>query len=365
MTTQTATSGTGSVRRCAARLARAAIAVLALGASPGCGDDEGTATPPPQAARPPAAANTAPGAKGQLAEKLHVEDRVGCPVPERPSDPVNGKCDPKAPSCGEHLYCLALAQGNFCEPCPERDGIRHAFKERDFAVEHNRDPFQSFLLPQLQVGRTSDAVPLDPTKKCLREDQMVATTYSYSDLKLVAIIAQGTQRKVLMMGGPLGYIIKPKDCVGKEKAVVKDIGTGYVTFQVNPDPSVVNQRAPEEYSVQLNPKQLALSDPELPSQAPRTTISPAVPPAATLPPAALPARPQQLVPGATSPDAARPGAASPSAAGSAASTGPGAPGAATPGTAAVPAVTPPVELPSTAPKRLYVPADTGAAAPRR
>ena len=78
---------------------------------------------------------------------------------------------------------------------------------------------------------------IDPTKKCPREDQLIATGYSYTDLKLVGIVAQGTQRKVLMMGGPLGYIIKRGDCVGKEKAYVKDVGTGYITFVLDPDTS--------------------------------------------------------------------------------------------------------------------------------
>jgi hypothetical protein len=112
--------------------------------------------------------------------------------------------------------------------------------------------------------------PAGLTPKCPREDQLVASSYSYADLKLVGIVAQGTQRKVLMMGGPLGYIIKRGDCVGKEKAVVKEIGLGYITFQVEPD----------EYSVQLNPKQLMVSEPVLPTPAPRTTITPVVPPPA-------------------------------------------------------------------------------------
>lgn len=258
------------------------IVAVTLGLG-GCGDDGGEVPPPPPPKPAKPTASATPAVAGQngkaqlLAEKLHIEDRVRCPVPDKPTDPKDGKCDPKAPSCAEHLYCLALAQGSFCEPCPERDLIRHAFKDRDFAVEQNRDPFQSFLLPRLSVGKPSDAVPLDPTKKCLREDQMVATSYSYAELKLVGIVAQGTQRKVLMMGGPLGYIIKRGDCVGKEKAVVKDIGTGYITFLIDPDGSGMSQRAAEEYSVKLNPKQLAVNDPDLPVVAPRPPRTPVVP----------------------------------------------------------------------------------------
>jgi Tfp pilus assembly protein PilP len=264
------------------------LAVTILGAAlasgvTGCGDD-GASAPngtPAVSTRPAAAGAT--GVKApQLAEKLHVEDRVICPSPDRPSDPKDGRCDPKAPSCAEHLYCLTLAQGSFCEPCPERDRIRHAFKERDFAVEQNRDPFEPPSASSKTPGPT-------PTERCVRPDQIVATSYSYADLKLVGIVAQGTLRKALMMGGPLGYIIKRGDCVGKEKALVKDIGTGYITFVLDPNASAASQRAPEELSVQLNPKQLAVADPELPMLRPRTAIIPVVPPPATVPPRALPA----------------------------------------------------------------------------
>jgi Tfp pilus assembly protein PilP len=259
------------------------LTVALIAAAVGCGDDDdaprGRAPAQPTAAATPGAAGAGAGSnKNLLVARPHVEDQVACPIPDQPSDP-RAICDLNAPSCGEHLYCLKLARGSFCEPCAERDGIRHAFRERDFDGEHNRDPFQP-------AGAATPAAPGVLTKECHREDQLVATNYSYSDLKLVGIVAQGTQRKVLMMGGPLGYIIKRGDCVGKEKALVKDIGLGYVTFQVEPD----------EYSVQLNPKQLMVNESELPQLAPRTTIAPAVPPPIALPPIALP--PTAVAPGA-------------------------------------------------------------------
>lgn len=261
------------------------LLIAALGALGACGDDGQAANPPPANAQPKP--NNQPGGgagsnKNTLPEKLHVEERISCALPEKPTDPKNGKCDLKAPSCGEHLYCLDFggSTGAFCEPCPERDGIRHAFRERDFAGEQNRDPFEAGG----SIGPRPAGQAVPPTERCRRDDQMVATSYSFLDLKLVGIVAQGTQRKVLMMGGPLGYIIKRGDCVGKEKAMVSDIGTGYITFQTDSD-AAGNGRPPQEYSIQLNPKQLAANDPESVPQAQRTTIAPVVAPPPVIPPA--------------------------------------------------------------------------------
>ena len=55
----------------------------------------------------------------------------------------------------------------------------------------------------------------------------------------------------MMDTGNMGHIIKRGDCVGKEKAVVKDIGTGYITFVVEEDPDL--KQPAKETSVQLHP----------------------------------------------------------------------------------------------------------------
>jgi hypothetical protein len=282
------------------------LVLAAVVALAGCGEDD--APPPPQ--RPVPAGQTAAaqsgsvpgGSKTPLAEKLRIEDRVACPVPDKPTDP-GATCDPKAPNCADNLSCLQLTQGHYCEPCPERNGIRHAFKERDFVSAQNRDPFESFLLRRTLGTPTVD---VDRSPSCRRDDQMVATSYSYADLKLVGIVAMGTQRKALMITGREGYIIKRGDCVGKEKAVVKDIGTGFITFLLDAEAAIANQRAPQEYSVQLNPKQLAVNVPsDVAPPAPRTTITPVAPPPVAVPPrAGQPASPG-TAPG-TSPGSAAP-----------------------------------------------------------
>jgi len=94
----------------------------------------------------------------------------------------------------------------------------------------------------------------------------------------------GTQRRVLLMAGNKGEIITRGNCVGKERALVKEIGATYVTLQLVND--VKDNREPEEHSLELYPKALPLG--ALPTDDNgRTTISPAAP-APVLPPTKSP-----------------------------------------------------------------------------
>lgn len=235
---------------------KAALLVCALLAACG-GDDEGGGGGQTQPAQPGAPNKpAAPAGNGpKLTPRMHVEDRVACPTPEKATGP---ECKPDAATCDAGLYCLLTgdkgAGGYHCEPCQERESIRHEFKDRDFLAEQARDPFQSYLLPQAGLGSTGGEAKPDLDKTCSRPDQLVATNYGYEDLKLVGIVAQGTQRKALMMdSGNLGHIVKRNDCVGKERAIVKDIGTGFVTFVIV---SEDGKRPPIERSVPLYPNGL-------------------------------------------------------------------------------------------------------------
>lgn len=273
--------------------ARQAILFAVLGwLAAACSDDEATSPPPGQATPAPSGAG-APAGGGQgsarpLVPQTTIEDRVICLVESNPKK----KCDPKTPKCEKATdYCITNSEGSFCGPCKERDTIRHLFKPRDFvATFDTRDPFQSFIVSQPGIGSGSagdDKVPLDPTKNCTREDQMVAPNYSYQDLKLVGIVTQGTQRKVLMLDSTnLGHIIKRGDCVGKEKAVVREIGKEFITFEIHPDVGRGGvKRDVEQRSVMLYPKQPPVSS--LPNdQQPRGTQAPVVAPPAVGPPPA-------------------------------------------------------------------------------
>ncbi len=276
---------------------RLLISLLVLASACG-GDDDGAGAQRPNQPPPAAAAAAQNNNKNKLVPRKHIEENVTCPIPEKPTGPA---CQPlfqgsgaAAPTktladCDPGLYCLQVGNAAYsCEPCPERDSIRHEFKDRDFVLAQARDPFQSFVIIQANgPGSSEGTAKPEPHQSCKREDQFVALNYSYQDLRLVGIVAQGTQRKALMMdSGNLGHIIKRGDCVGKEKAVVKDIGTGYVTFVVEEDPDT--KRPAQENSIQLHPGGIDVEPP--PQSAPSPETPGVAPPTPTIaPPRNVPA----------------------------------------------------------------------------
>ena len=212
-----------------------------------CGDDANNGQPAPGTASTPAAiaaANATP--KGQLTPQVHVEERV---------------------------------------TEPERSTIRHQFRDRDFDDSTNRDPFSSLAMAEVKNATTTG--PTTPTVVATCHGDVIASNYSYSDLKLVGIVTQGTQRKVLMMDpGNLGRIIKSGDCVGKEKAVVKEIGNGYLTFQIVPEVQPGQTPHPEEHSLTLHEKDLdvaATGDLSQPTPDTGPEVAPVLPNAPTSP----------------------------------------------------------------------------------
>lgn len=312
------------------RAAGAILLAALCSLGPACGEDDEPVRPPPGQATPAPAAGAAagapaggaaanapgapgvgPGAGKQLVPQVSIEDRVICRVESN----AKKKCDPKRPRCEKQgEYCITSTDGSFCGPCPERDAIRRPFRPRDFAATFDtRDPFQSFIVPQpglalgagpgagsgAGAGPGDDGKASDPASRCTREEQLVAQGYSYQDLKLVGIVTQGLQRKVLMLDSTnLGHIIKRGDCVGRERAVVKEIGKEFITFELRQEVAgPAGRRAPEQRSVQLYPKQLPVTS--LPSEQPAG--APVVPPPQGPPPQAPPPQAQGGAP------AARPG----------------------------------------------------------
>jgi Tfp pilus assembly protein PilP len=229
---------------------RSSILPLALFVLAACGGDEpkssGAPAPPPKPAAKPGAKK--PGQKNATLNVYpKVEDQVGV---------------------------------------DERKTIRHTFRERDFASDptgtENRDPFRSYVINI--PGSLTDQPPTENTSTpdCSKK-QMVATNYSLRDLRLVGIVSRGTRKYALFQdSADVGRIVHRGDCLGREKARVKDIGAGFVTLEIIPEP-VANQppRPTEERSIPLYPEELKLGDLENNgegSEPPPTIVPPAMPP---------------------------------------------------------------------------------------
>src|SRR5690349_12217068 len=121
---------------------KSALLAIALLFTAACGEDEAPPPPPPGAPGAKPGAKAGAGGKKQvlLQARTHVEERVTCPSPEKATGPT---CNKDAPSCDPGKFCLQVGGGYNCEPCAERDSIRHEFKDRDFVPDQTRDPFQS------------------------------------------------------------------------------------------------------------------------------------------------------------------------------------------------------------------------------
>jgi Tfp pilus assembly protein PilP len=277
---------------------RAARFVL-LAALAACGDEEPTTSNAGGQTPAPAGGGGQRAGAGSAAKQIvpqrRIEDNVFCPIDKLTTEKL---CDSKLPNCPAGQHCLQASNGWFCGACPERDSIRHTFKPRDFiASADTRDPFQSFVILQPGLSAAEPGIERQVTPVCTRKDQFVAINYSYQDLKLVGIVSRGTQRKVLMMdAGNLGHIIKRGDCVGKEKAVVKDIGAGYITFQVTKEPTAAGTPEAEEHSVPLYPTNINITNQLNSGTGPRTTITPVVAPPPTSPSPMPPTRIEKLPP---------------------------------------------------------------------
>jgi Tfp pilus assembly protein PilP len=204
-------------------------AFVAASAGAGCGEDE---VPPPK----PAGAKTAkPAATTQ---------RAGAPQPgaviayRRVEDRVTSDAEKKA--------------------------IRHKFRESDFAPDltgtENRDPFRSFVVSQPGIGQPGGP-PAEATDACPKKRQW-ARGFSARELKLVGIVARGTIRYALFSDpGQYGYVIHPGDCIGKEKARVKEIGASFVTLEISAEtPPNQPPRPAEQRSIQLHPKDLPIGE---------------------------------------------------------------------------------------------------------
>ena len=209
--------------------------------------------------------------------------------PPAPAQAAVPKAAAKAVKKGDKKELQVYTKVEDVVPAKEVATIRHTFHERDFTPDltgtDNRDPFQSFVVSQPGITQHGGG-QASATEQCTAK-QMVATNYALRDLRLVAIITRGLRRFALFQDtADLGHLATRADCLGKEKARVKEIGERSVVLEIVPEVDP-NQppRAPEEKSINLYPN-------EVPIDATGPTDSPRVPQTMTPPPGPM-LRPMQ------------------------------------------------------------------------
>lgn len=144
------------------------------------------------------------------------------------------------------------------------DALRHAFTERDFQTdpsgEKNRDPFRSFLISQV-LSEGDEGSSGDVTEICPPE-RSIAVKYSLRSLNLIGIVLRGTRSYALFRDSArFGHIVRRGDCLGKEKAVVNEIGVGYVSLEVTPEAPQGTAAPPaQKRTIALYPEELSVED---------------------------------------------------------------------------------------------------------
>jgi hypothetical protein len=129
-------------------------------------------------------------------------------------------------------------------PPAEAPTIRRRLKDRDFQPDvtgtENRNPFQSFTLPQ--VGTQTATEPTGPgpaarpTDLCAR-NKLKASGYAIKDLDLIGIVRRGSQYFAMVRDQKgVGHSIERGNCIGREKALVTGIGECVVTLERMPEP---------------------------------------------------------------------------------------------------------------------------------
>lgn len=197
-------------------------------------------------------------------------------------------------------------------PPEERASIRRRLRDRDFIPDptgvENRDPFRSYVLPNLGLGvltaGETGAAPVQPTERC-KKDRMVATDYSYKELTLIGVVQRGTGRSFKRYAlfrdrKGVGHIVERGSCVGREKAYAVDIGEALVSFEIVQElPPGSAPAAPTKDTVPLYPSELTADNlgptdeaaDSPPASAPTPTPTTPAPSVAPPPPSTAPTPP--------------------------------------------------------------------------
>ncbi len=198
----------------------------------GCGDDGGgkPKKPRPRGAKPKTTV-IGGAAKGTLVVYRKIDDVA---IIES-----TARCTKKCKDAQVPATCI-----NRCVAKAAWD-LRHDFAEKK---DSPRDPFHSYVLKTEGntdgVANTSATAenycpPKDMRAPDLRPqvmDPRARRSFSYRTLKLKGIIGRGTKRQALFSDSTgYSHIVEKGNCLGKEKARVKEIGVEVVVLEIKTD----------------------------------------------------------------------------------------------------------------------------------
>ena len=176
-----------------------------------------------------------------------------------PSEPRNrAKAKPAANKVGQG-GALKFSYGKI------EEDMRREFSENEFVPdssgEERRDPFRSWVLrPTLDDEDTAAVTKTDVCTE--RGVKWQAPGYSVRDLQLLGLVKTGRSFAQFSDRSDVdSWVVRRGDCLGQEKAVVEEIGVGYVSLSITPEaPPNAPVPATQRLNVSLYDDELSAAD---------------------------------------------------------------------------------------------------------
>lgn len=172
---------------------------------------------------------------------------------------------PKKRRAAPPAAALAVAGQGLATYIKVDEELRHPLTELDFVPdvsgETNRDPFRSWVLQPVLIPADSDeARPVDVCTE--GKVRWGAPSYSVRDLELIGLVKRGRSYAQFTDGSEKdSWIVRKGDCIGQEKAIIEEIGVGYVRLSITP-PAPPGAPAPpaQKQNISLHPDELEIPD---------------------------------------------------------------------------------------------------------
>ncbi len=143
------------------------------------------------------------------------------------------------------------------------DALRHQITEIDFVPdvsgEVNRDPFRSWLH---SIALTAGDEPTTIDFCTEGKVRWGAPSYSIRDLNLIGLVKRGrSYAQFVDKSETDSWIVRKGDCLGQERAIIEEVGVGYVRLSITP-PAPPGAPAPpaQKQDIPLHPDDLEISD---------------------------------------------------------------------------------------------------------